>query len=393
MGETAMPAARPQVLVLGAGLMGSGIAACAAAAGHAVGLLDVAPAAAQAGVERARRRADRVAERQPADAPSAPPAPIAPVTWDGAFDEVAVVVEAVVERLDVKDEVLRRAAAAVSGEAVLATNTSSLSVVALAEATGLGGRLLGLHFFSPADRSPLLEVVAGAWVADDVVARARAWGIGIGKQPIVVGDAPGFLVNRVARPLYLEAERLVEEGAEPAAVDAALRDAGFPVGPLEIVDRVGLDVHDAVTCEVHDKLGLARMAPVPVVRRLLGAGRLGVKRGCGFHRYAEGRRVEEPSPAVADAQRRAIVARVLACFVNEAMHVVGEGYADAETIERAMPLALGHPVGPLGWMERLGGPAAVVATLAELRATRGAAYEPAAALLADPPTIRAASST
>jgi 3-hydroxybutyryl-CoA dehydrogenase len=366
---------RPRVLVLGAGLMGSGIAASAAAAGHPVALLDVEPAAAHAGADRARRRAVRASERGAGVGSVQAPAPIAPVDWTDALDGVGVVVEAVVERLEVKADVLRRAAAIVPEQAILATNTSSLSVVAIAEAARLAGRLLGLHFFSPADRSPLLEVVTGAWVADDIVERACAWGRGIGKQPIVVGDAPGFLVNRIARPLYLEAERIVEEGAEPAAVDAALRDAGFPVGPLEIVDRVGLDVHDTVTREVHEKLGLARMAPVPVVRRLLDEGHLGVKSGRGFHCYANGRRIEQEPPDVEEPLRRAIIARVLASYADEAMHVVGERYTDAETIERAMPLALGHPVGPFGWMERLGGPAAVAETLL------------------DPPAIRAASAT
>jgi 3-hydroxybutyryl-CoA dehydrogenase len=202
-----------------------------------------------------------------------------------------VVVESVVEDLTAKQQVLAAVEGAVGPRAVLATNTSSLSVTAVAGALAEPGRALGLHFFNPAPRMPLVEVVRGDETAAHVVETAcelvRSWG----KTPVVAASTPGFIVNRVARPFYGEAHRLLEEGVgDPATLDAVLREAGgFPMGPFELADLVGQDVNLAVARSVWEQtFGDPRYAPTVLQRRLVDAGRLGRKSGRGVYRYADG---------------------------------------------------------------------------------------------------------
>ncbi|MFZ5870808.1 MAG: 3-hydroxyacyl-CoA dehydrogenase [Actinomycetota bacterium] len=277
--------------VVGAGTMGAGIAEVAARAGHPVTLVDVAPGAASAAVDASRARLDRDAAKgrlTPQEARD-----VAARLHAGTSVEdlrgCALVVEAVVERLDVKRELFSRLEDLVGSSALLATNTSSLSVTAVASALRHPGRVVGLHFFNPATRMRLVEVVRGDATDDAVVEAAtelaRAWG----KTPVVCTSTPGFIVNRVARPFYGEAQRIVEEGvADPATVDAVLREAGgFPMGPFELTDLVGQDVNLAVSTSVWQQtFGDQRYAPTVFQQRLVDAGRLGRKTGRGVFTYS-----------------------------------------------------------------------------------------------------------
>ena len=299
--------------VVGAGTMGAGIAEVAARAGHPVRLLDAAPGAGQRAVEALRDRlakdvgkgrleqtdADDVARR------------VEVVDAVAALAGCALVVEAVAERLEVKRSLFAELEAVLDDGAVLATNTSSLSVTAVAAGLRHPGRVVGLHFFNPAPRMRLVEVVRGEDTDPAVVEAAtdlaRAWG----KTPVTCTSTPGFIVNRVARPFYGEAQRMVSEGvADPATIDAILRECGgFPMGPFELTDLVGQDVNLAVSRSVWEQtFGDPRYAPTVFQQRLVDAGRLGRKTARGVFDYHEG--ADGARPAVAAQPARPAPARV-----------------------------------------------------------------------------------
>jgi len=283
------------VAVVGAGTMGAGIAEVAARAGHRVRLYDARPGQSRQAVTALGRRLERDVDRGRLDAAQAR-AVHGRVSVAGSVDDLAgcaLVVEAVLEDLGVKRELLRAVETAagqgVGREVVLATNTSSLSVTAVGAGLERPGLLVGLHFFNPAPRMALVEVVRGdatdAKVAEAATELVRDWG----KTPVQCASTPGFVVNRVARPYYGEAQRLAERGAAtPATIDAVLREAGgFPMGPFQLTDLVGQDVNLAVSTSVweqtyHDP----RYAPTQFQRRLVDAGRLGRKSGRGVYAYA-----------------------------------------------------------------------------------------------------------
>jgi 3-hydroxybutyryl-CoA dehydrogenase len=340
--------------------MGSGIAAAAIIAGDRVKLVDVDPDRTAAGVERARTRAAR--------AHSSLTGEVSATSWDADHANVDLVLEAVAENREAKVAVLRQALSVVGEDAVVATNTSSLSVGDLARDSGDAARVLGLHFFSPAHSSRLVEAVTQPDLREGLLNAAVRWAEGLGKTVVTVRDAPGFLVNRVARPLYLVAERFVEAGAAAANVDAQLRATGLPIGPLEIVDRTGLDVHATVSEQMYTQLGAPHFRPVPIVRQLVGEGRLGLKSGGGFLDYLGGQRspASEGDAGSASGGIPPIARLVLAAFVNEAALVVDDGYANPQTVDLALRLALRHEIGPFGWIERIGGRDTIVGILEQL---------------------------
>ncbi len=277
-----------QVGVVGAGTMGAGIAEVAARAGHRVLLLDSAPGATTAALEGVAGRLARDVEKGRLDAAAAD-AVRGRLVAAGSLDDLApcgLVVEAVAEDLQVKRELFTALEKVVDDDAVLGTNTSSLSVTAVANPLRLPERVVGLHFFNPAPRMRLVEVVRGAQTSPHVVEQARELVRRWGKAPVTCTSTPGFVVNRVARPFYGEAQRVVEEGlAGPGVVDHVLRVAGgFPMGPFELTDLVGQDVNLAVSRSVweqtfHD----TRYAPTVFQQSLVDAGRYGRKTGRGVY--------------------------------------------------------------------------------------------------------------
>ena len=363
--------------VVGAGIMGAGIAQVAAEAGLRVFLHDPVDEA----VERARSKIEgflrRKVEKGQLDARAADAA-LARITGARALEEVAsadVVVEAAPEDLELKRELFARLDAVASGDTILATNTSSLSVARIASATLHPHRLVGMHFFNPVPLMTLVEVIAGPHtdpaITDDIAILARR----LGKTPVVAADTPGFIVNRVQRAYYLEAFRIYEGGlATPDVIDAAMRGIGFRMGPFELADTVGTDVNLAAGESIFDGFyGDARYRPAQVQRRVVDAGRLGRKTGGGYYDYeADGTR-GQPWPALVRETRLPsldapqVEARILACIVNEAASAVADGVAAPEAIDTAMRLASNWPEGPLAWGQRIG-LGSVVGTLDALHA-------------------------
>ena len=350
--------------VVGAGAMGTGIAQVAATAGDRVVIADATPHATEKARTSIGKMLDRDVEKQrltreDADAIlSRIDFQKDPLRGDaGVYGDCDLVVEAVVERIDVKQSLFKALEQAVSQDAILATNTSSLSVAAIASSSATPGRVVGMHFFNPAPLMPLVEVVP--WLASDrdVVQRthdtARRWK----KHPVIASDTPGFIVNRVARPFYGEALRLHDEGvADCATIDWAMKDlGGFRMGPFELMDFIGNDVNYAVTRTVFESLfNDPRYKPSLTQQRLVDAGFLGRKSGRGYYDYRDG--APRPEPNRDPALGLLIFERILAMLVNEAADAVLMRVASPEDIDLAMTKGVNYPKGLLAWANELGLP-------------------------------------
>jgi 3-hydroxybutyryl-CoA dehydrogenase len=361
--------------------MGAGIAQVAAEAGLSVLVHDPIEGATERARDRIAGFLRRKVEKDELNATDVTDAlarlrPVESVEALGAAD---LVVEAIPEDIDLKREAFRRLDAVAAETTILATNTSSLSVAAIAASAADPGRIAGLHFFNPVPLMALVEVVAGPMTRPEVTAALSEVAHRLGKTPVVAADTPGFIVNRVARPYYLEAFRIVGEGAAGVeAVDDAMRGIGFKMGPFELIDAIGADVNFAVSRSVFDRFfGDPRYRPHPLQRTLVEAGRLGRKANGGCYDWSadgtrgapwEGleRRAEGPAgPRLDSAQ---VEARILATIVNEAASAVADGVASPDAIDTAMRLGTNWPDGPLAWGERIGlGP--VVHTLDALHAS------------------------
>lgn len=343
--------------IVGAGVMGSGIAQVALEAGWEVVLNDVDADAIDRAAARIRDGLTRRAARLDLDADSID-------TWvegrlerfrharllDGLATEAALIVEAALEDLDLKRTIFRALDAEAPADVVLASNTSALSITAIAEAAPAHPeRIVGLHFFNPVPLMTLVEVVPGSATSRAVVAVAeriiREWG----KTPVRSADRPGFIVNRINRPFTIEALRILEEGAASVVdIDDAMRAAGFPMGPFELMDLAGLDVNLAAARGVWEGLGRPeRLRPSAIQERLVAAERLGRKSGGGFYRYTDGRRgavddefAEGPSRALS-AER--IRERIEAAIADEARMAIDEGVADRDAVVVALRLGAAHP--------------------------------------------------
>ena len=290
------------VAIVGAGTMGSGVALVAAQAGHRVLLHDVSLQAIQRGMDGLRTMLDRSVERGRLAAAErdAQLDRITPAPDLDALAPAALVIEAIVEDIEIKATLFAALEARVAADAILATNTSSLSVTALAARLKRPERFAGMHFFNPAPLLPLVEVVSGYMTAPTVAATIFATATAWGKTPVNCRSTPGFIVNRVARPFYGEALRLLAETSiSPATLDAVLRDCGgFRMGPCELMDMIGHDVNYAVTRSVYDALFQdPRYRPSLVQKELVDAGLLGRKSGRGFFDYAKG----APTPEAVEA--------------------------------------------------------------------------------------------
>jgi 3-hydroxybutyryl-CoA dehydrogenase len=292
MSATPLPSSST-VAVIGAGAMGSGIAQIAALAGHEVLLLDTRDGAAASAINAIQSQLTKLADkgRLTPEAAQSASARLCLATSLPELTHAALLIEAIVEDLAAKQSLFVALETLVSDTAILATNTSSISVTAIGAALKRPERLAGLHFFNPAPLMPLVEIVSGIGtdtaVAATLFATAKAWG----KTPVHARSTPGFIVNRVARPYYAEALRLLQEGAaDVATIDAVMRDAGgFRMGPFELMDLIGHDVNFAVTRSVwtaffHD----TRFTPSLIQQELLEGGFLGRKSGRGFYDYREG---------------------------------------------------------------------------------------------------------
>ncbi|MFI1104285.1 3-hydroxyacyl-CoA dehydrogenase [Streptomyces melanogenes] len=290
------------VAVVGTGTMGQGIAQVALVAGHPVRLYDAVPGRAREAADAIAARLERLVEkgRIASGDRDAALARLHPAQELTELADAALVVEAVLEQLDVKRELFTAIEEIVAEDCLLATNTSSLSVTAVAGALRHPGRFVGLHFFNPAPLLPLVEVVSGFATEEAAATRAyetaKAWG----KTPVRCADTPGFLVNRIARPFYAEAFAVHEErGADPATIDAVLRESGgFAMGPFELTDLIGQDVNEAVTRSVWESFFQSpKFTPSLAQRRLVESGLHGRKSGRGWYAYGDGAVKPEPHTA------------------------------------------------------------------------------------------------
>ncbi len=348
--------------VVGAGAMGSGIAQVAAAHGHAVILADAHPAAllrAERGHHAAMAR-DVEKDRRTRDDADAVLARISYVAGDSAatltsLAPCGIVIEAIVEQLAVKQLLLRTLEAVVAPTAILASNTSSLSIAALAGACERGERVIGVHFFNPAPIMPLVEIVPAISTAAHVTKIATQLAQSWGKTTVIAKDTPGFLVNRIARPYYGESLRMLEEGvASAATIDWALTTiGGFRMGPFALMDLIGNDVNFTVSCSVYENtFHDPRYRPSILQQRYVEAGWFGQKTQRGYYEYGDA--VSKPEPVKDATLGQDIVTRVVAMLINEAVSAAELQLASVADIETAMTRGVNYPRGLLKWGDELG---------------------------------------
>jgi 3-hydroxybutyryl-CoA dehydrogenase len=348
--------------VVGAGAMGSGIAQVAASRGHRVVLGDAKSGAATNAGKGMRGVLDALVARGKLEARSRDETMSRiefidrPLARDlTPFRDCDVVIEAVVEDLEVKKALFRDLAAVLAPDAVIATNTSSLSVAAIASSSSRPERVLGVHFFNPPPVMPLVEIIP--WLGSDpaIVDRVDALISSWGKTTVRASDTPGFIVNRVARPFYGEALRQYDEGiADVATIDWAVRElGGFRMGPFELMDFIGNDVNYAVTVSVFESFSYdPRYRPSITQRRLVDAGFLGRKTGRGYYDYRDG--AARPEPTKDERHGKRILERILVMLINEAVDAVYWRVASPRDLELAMTKGVNYPRGLLEWGASLG---------------------------------------
>jgi 3-hydroxyacyl-CoA dehydrogenase/enoyl-CoA hydratase/3-hydroxybutyryl-CoA epimerase len=404
-----------RVGVVGAGTMGAGIAQLAALKGFEVVVQEVNDSALAAGIKKIEDLFQKAAERRllsPEEAKQKMAAVGRTTAWQG-FEKTDLVIEAVIEDLKLKKEVFRELEKRTRANTILASNTSSLVISQLQEGLTHPERVAGLHFFNPVHKMPLLEVVRTAATEERVAGIVTQWAAAVGKTPVVVGDGPGFVVNRILMPYLNEAGMLVAEGMPVDKVDHVMRRFGMPMGPLELLDQVGLDVATHIAKSVGPAFG-ERMKPHPALDLMCQAGWLGQKSGLGFYRY-QGKKRTVHSEALAklreqlgsngknvatenteDIKSHGSVhsvasvprdnsdfdqarERMVCLMVNEAAAVLAEGLAEsADVIDLAMVLGTGwapHRGGPLRYADDRGA-GEIVKTLENLAQRLGPRFEP-----------------
>jgi 3-hydroxybutyryl-CoA dehydrogenase len=378
--------------VVGAGTMGSGIAQIACLGGYETRLHDPVPDALDAGIERVAADLAKGVERgrwAEADADAA----IGRLSPAPSLADLAgcdLVIEAAPEDLELKRELFASLAANVGGvEAILATNTSSLSVTEIAAGVPSLERVVGMHFFNPPALMKLVEIVATADSAESALAATAEVGRRMGRTPIRAKDSPGFIANRLARPFTLESLRMLAAGvADAATIDRVCRvGGGFRMGPFELIDLIGLDVNLSVARSFYAQGGEPeRWRPSPIQERLVAEGRLGRKSGRGFYEYGEGSG-REPDPELGieaptldpselekiDPAAPEILPRLVAQIANEAAFALEEEVGSPADMDTAMRLGFNWPLGPLELTDLIGGERAV-ALLEDLERSHGEAY-------------------
>jgi len=343
--------------VIGAGTMGSGIAQVAAQCGHSVYLMD-------ANVEQLERAKTGVSKSMDklvvkgkftVDQKSNIESNIHYVAGQEALSPCDLIIEAIVEKMEVKHALFSALEKIVSSECILASNTSSLSIASIGSSLEKADRVIGIHFFNPATIMPLVEIIPAVQTNEstinEVLTLIESWG----KTVVVCKDTPGFIVNRVARPFYGEALRIYEEGlADFATIDWAMTHfGGFKMGPFTLMDYIGNDVNYAVTESVFQAFYFdPRFKPSFTQKRHSEAGFYGRKTGRGFHQYAEG--IETIEPIKDEIIGKIIFERVLVMLINEAVDAVFMQVASVKDVDLAMTKGVNYPKGLLAWADELG---------------------------------------
>jgi len=381
--------------VLGAGVMGGGIAQLFADKNVPARMKDINNQALALGVQAASKifqkqvQKRKINQRQLLQKLNL----IAPVTDFSGFHTADAVVEAIVENIDIKMKVFQELENSISPECIVASNTSSLSITKMQSVFKNPGRFVGMHFFNPVHKMPLVEVIRGEKTSDEAVATIFQFSKQLGKTPIVVKDSPGFLVNRLLAPYLNEAVYLLVEGVPIPEIDRVLLEFGMPMGPMELIDEVGVDVGEKVAHILHDAFG-ARMLPAPLNSKVVASGRLGKKNGKGIYSYEGPKKTKVLDPkvyeiigvtpskdAVSDEE---ILERCILPMINEASRCLDEGVVvSASEVDLGMIMGTGFPPfrgGLLRYADTLGA-RTIVDRLKKYEARFGARYEPAPALL------------
>lgn len=338
--------------IIGSGTMGTGIAQVAAANGCNVFLYDVNSEQTRNAISNLEKLLHRLAEKGKMSSEEAK-AIISRIRFCESLDEFRecdLVIEAIVEKKDIKTLVFKNLENIVAEECIIASNTSSISITSLSAELKNSERFLGIHFFNPAPLMPLVEIIPGLLTQKDlpkkIYEQMKSWG----KTPVLANDNPGFIVNRIARPFYGEALRIVEENiATPEQVDDAMKSLGnFRMGPFELMDLIGVDVNFAVTTTVYkDYFYDPKYKPSLLQQRMAEAKLHGKKTGRGFYDYAEG--AEKPIPKKDEKLYEQIFMRILAMLINEAVEAKRLKIASDEDIELAMQKGVNYPKGLLAW--------------------------------------------
>jgi 3-hydroxybutyryl-CoA dehydrogenase len=355
--------------VVGAGTMGRGIAQIAATYGHNVVLQEIESAVLENAKLYLERILNRLEEKGRLGRETAKEtlARIDFVNDFGDFKRCDLVIEAIIENLSAKIEIFRNLEEIVSPECILATNTSSLSITSISAACQKPERVLGVHFFNPAPLMPLVEIIPGIRTSDSTVITTQSLISDWGNTTVYAKDTPGFIVNRVARPFYGEALRILEEGiADAATIDWAMKEiGGFKMGPFELMDLIGNDVNLKVTETVFAEFFFdPRFKPSITQKRMVEAGLLGKKAGQGYYDYSEN--AQNPKPKEDRNLGEEIVFRILVMLINEAADAVFLNIASIEDVDLAMTKGVNYPKGLLRWADEIG-LEKVLAELEELR--------------------------
>ncbi len=345
------------ISVIGAGTMGSGIAQVAASNGCQVTIVDSSQPALENSKSKLKSILNRLVEKGKINEEQSKSI-LARIHWTTKMDEISnssMVIEAIVENLEIKQNLFSEMESLVSDICILATNTSSLSVSKIASVCKLKSRIMGVHFFNPVPLMKLVEVIPTEETDKKLLSEVKSSLEGWGKSVVTAKDTPGFIVNRVARPFYSEALKIYEEGlADFATIDWAMKEfGGFRMGPFELMDYIGNDVNYSATKAVYDGTNHdPRYKPSPIQKKLMDEGLLGRKSGKGYFDYSEN--AVNPEPNKNEKLGQQIFNRILAMLINAAVDTLNGGIATRDDIDTAMTTGVNYPKGLLQWADDIG---------------------------------------